>query len=528
MSAVQAVDDSQYVEVQTPTPEADGAQVSSLFESMTVKAMLYTSVGIVLLLPMQFGWSISQLNLSTFHSEDDCKARPLNLSTFHSEDDCKARPVAEGTCLMFPGHTSGDWTWVVNLWTVGGMLGSLTSGRFADALGRKKAMAIAAIIMIIGSAIQAAAGSVGLFAFGRFVAGIASGAATALPNGYINEISPPHLRNKLGVCYQISVGVGIVLVGLTFFFANTSSGWRYIGGFPIVLASIYLLLSPFGRREDAESEIARLFGEENIKVALSFMDSAEKHVREAEVEKGYQSDSQVEAGSKPSPVVEKPMRTLFSPACRQQTIVALVLSFSQQLSGINVVFFYSSSIFKDAGLTDDRIGSLIANIVNLLPSLIAGVLGNKYGSRKMMLLGYLVMIVAAAGITVSLALKIAALSIVFTALYVAAFGFSLGPLVFVIASSVFPNTLRATGISLCLFINWIGLLMVGFGYPYVANAIGDWGFVPFIGTLTFFFLFMSKFLPETSGKTSDEIQALFRRQQQPADQRNNQKTSIES
>ncbi|GLE02928.1 hypothetical protein PINS_up011792 [Pythium insidiosum] len=512
-SDVQVVDDSEYVQVQTPKLEhGDEAQVSSLFESMTVNAMLYTSVGITLMLPMQFGWSISQ----------------LNLSTFHNEDDCNARPVKEGTCLMFPGHTAGDWSWVVNLWTLGGMLGSLTCGRFADWLGRKKAMAITAVIMIIGSAIQAAAGSVGILGLGRFVSGVASGAATALPNGYINEISPPHLRNKLGVCYQISVSVGIVLVGLTFFFANTSSGWRYIGGFPIVLASIYLVLSPFvmvesptwllaqGRREDAESEMARLFGEQNVKVALSFMQNTEKSrsTRDADVDKGYLSDSHAEVDIKAPSVVEKPMRTLFSPAYRQQTIVALILSFSQQLSGINVVFFYSSSVFKDAGLSDDRIGSLIANIVNLLPSFIAGVLGNKYGSRRMMLLGYFMMIIAAAGITVSLTLKIAALSIVFTALYVAAFGFSLGPLVFVIASSVFPNSLRATGISLCLFVNWIGLLMVGFGYPYVANAIGDWGFVPFIGTLVFFFLFMHKFLPETSGKTSDEIQQLFRHHRQ--------------
>ncbi|GLE02923.1 hypothetical protein PINS_up011787 [Pythium insidiosum] len=152
--------------------------------------------------------------------------------------------------------------------------------------------------------------------------------------------------------------------------------------------------------------------------------------------------------------------------------------------------------------------------------MMAGVLGTKFGSRKMMLMGYAVMIVAAAGITLSLIVKVAALSIIFTALYVAAFGFSLGPLVFVIASSVFPNSLRANGISICQFVNWVGTLIVGIGYPHVANAIGDYGFVPFIGTLTAFLVFMHKFLPETSGKTSDEIQELFRQQTQKQQQAN--------
>ncbi|GLE02922.1 hypothetical protein PINS_up011786 [Pythium insidiosum] len=332
---VEDVADVQYVEVQTPKTDAENGP--GVFESMTVNAMLYTSVGITLMLPMQFGWSISQ----------------LNLSTFHNEDDCNARPVKEGTCLMFPGHTAGDWTWVVNLWTLGGMLGSLTCGRFADWLGRKKAMAITAVIMIIGSAIQAAAGSVGIFALGRFVSGIASGSATAIPNGYINEISPPHLRNKLGVSYQCSVGFGLVLVGSTFFFANTASGWRYIAGFPIVLASIFLLLSPFvmvesptwllaqGRREDAESEIARLFGQDNVKLALTFMEGTESTDSEAVAEEGRATDADAAVAS-----ADSPMKALFSPEYRLQTIVALVLAFSQQLSGINAVFFYSSDMFN--------------------------------------------------------------------------------------------------------------------------------------------------------------------------------------
>jgi hypothetical protein len=109
--------------------------------------------------------------------------------------------------------------------------------------------------------------------------------------------------------------------------------------------------------------------------------------------------------------------------------------------------------------------------------------------------------------------KVAALSIAFIALHVAAFAVTLGSLAFVVAADVFPDELRANGGAITLFANWVGTLVIGVGYPYVADALGDLGFLPFIAAMAFFTLFMIKFLPETSGKTSDEIQALFRKRE---------------
>ncbi|TMW67447.1 hypothetical protein Poli38472_011067 [Pythium oligandrum] len=171
-------------------------------------------------------------------------------------------------------------------------------------------------------------------------------------------------------------------------------------------------------------------------------------------------------------------------------------------------------MFTDAGLDDDRIGSMIVNIVNivnLLPALFAGDLGSRYGNRRMILFAHVVMILTSVGIMIALSANSPVVSIIFTALYVAAFATSLGPLIFVILTAMFPHSLRATGMSLCLCANWLGQLLIGVGYPYVSDALGDLSFLPFVVLLSGLGLFHHKLLPETAGKTNDEVQDIFRR-----------------
>ncbi|TMW67446.1 hypothetical protein Poli38472_011066 [Pythium oligandrum] len=475
-----------------PTP-------SSAYDSVHTNSILYTSVGFALLLSSQIGWMVTQ----------------LNVSTFQDQDDCDARPVAPGTCLMFPGHSKSSWMWVVNLWTAGCAVGSLGCAKISDRIGRKKAMGVSAILMIIAAAIQASALKVTVYALGRFLSGIASGFASVIPNSYINEVSPPHLRNHLGAIYQIAIGLAIILVSSTFFWANTSTGWRYIGGFPIVIAGVFLLGAPSlmvesptwlldkGRREEAEQELARLFGSHNVELAMSWLTTHESSESTA-------SKIEEASGAGESALQQNPWKALVSREYRKQTLVAVVLAMGQQLSGINVVFIYSSFMFKDAGLEDDRVGSMIAYVVNLLPAFFAAALATRYGNRGVIIGGQVVMILASIGIMIALTASSPVTSIVFIALYVAAYATSLGPLPFLMAAAMFPNALRASGTSLCLFFNWTGQLIIGISYPYISDALRDLSFLPFLVILVVLSLFHYKFLPETAGRTHDEIQATFR------------------
>lgn len=464
--------------------------------------VLYASVLITLLHPFQFGWSLSQ----------------VNLSTFSNNDDCAARPVAEGTCLMFPGHTTTEWSFVVNSWIVGGMIGSLGCGFVSERFGRKKTLLLNCLFMIAGAVVQASASSVTVFVVGRVLAGVASGCATGLIGGYVNEISPPHLRNSLGMGLQISLCCGIFFVVCTFFFANTSSGWRYIAAFPVVNAALFLAFAPWimvespvwllanGKHDEAERVLARLYGNENVQTALAWLEVGAGS-SDGETAGMISEDCGVEESA--TDEKQSALASLLSRDYRWQLTIAIAIAAVQQLSGVNAVFYYSSDIFNKAGIADDRIGSVIVNAVNVVPTIFAGGLAHRFGNRRLLLGGMIDMLISAVGMTIAFSVESPALSILFTATYVAGFGFSIGPLLYVVAADLFPSHLRATGLSLCICCNWIANLIIGIGFPHVADALDDLSFLPFVVILAFFMAFTYKAVPETSGKTSQEIQAEF-------------------
>ncbi|KAG2956724.1 hypothetical protein PC119_g27579 [Phytophthora cactorum] len=206
------------------------------------------------------------------------------------------------------------------------MVGSLCCGHFSDKYGRKKALMGNCIFMIVGGVVQASVSNIWIFALGRLIAGISSGTATGTIGAYINELSPPHMRNTLGLGLQIFTTIGILVPAICFFFANTSSGWRYLAAFPVVLAVVYLLLAPTlciespawlltqGRREEAKEVIARLYGEEHVQTALSWLEVSKKP---ASAEEG---------------LIAPKKESMFSPRYRMQLLGGIMLSCAQQLS----------------------------------------------------------------------------------------------------------------------------------------------------------------------------------------------------
>ncbi|POM61311.1 Major Facilitator Superfamily (MFS) [Phytophthora palmivora] len=463
--------------------------------SVCPRWVLYANVLVSLLQPLQYGWSTTQLNLTTFNNEEDCDARPV---------------VA--------GHSKTQWTIAVSAWILGGMIGALVIGHFSNMFGRKRTMMFNCMFMIAGSVVQATATNIWMFIGGRTVSGIASGGATAVIPGFISEISPPNLRNSLGVGFQIAITIGNLLVAITFFFANTSSGWRYIAGFPVALALLFLMLAPFvivespawlimvGKQQLAERELTRLYGEENVYLAKTWLkqDSTASRVTSNSEHAVAQQNRVISDASKSHNLAK-----LFSPMLICQLLTAIGVAGAQQLTGINAVFFYSSTLFEQAGISDDRIGIVAVNFVNVLPTMFCGMLASRLGNRKLILYGLAGMFVSAVGITVSLVASEPALAIVFTACYVTTFGSSLGSLAWVVMADLFPDDVRAMGNSVCVGCSWLANLAVGLGYPYVAAGLVNFSFTPFMCTVALSFIFVYTVVPDTSGKTMQEIQDEF-------------------
>lgn len=463
--------------------------------------ILYTSAMLAFVLPLQYGWSTSQ----------------LNLRKFHHVEDCNARPVAEGTCIMFPGHTKFQWTIVVNAWIVGGMFGSFFVGKLSDRFGRKQVLVYNCGVIIVSSILMAVVSNLWIFAVGRLLAGIASGATSGNVGSYINEISPPHLRSLLGSGLHSSNTVGILLVVTTFFYMDFENGWRYIGAFPIVLAIIFLSMSPYlmvespvwllmkGRRVDAEAVLTKLYGADNVPVALEWIESKRKVDIELQSSVWSENGNEVVRSGKGAPFSE-----LISPALRRQFIIVIGVACMQKITGINTVFYYSSDLFTQAGLDNVLVSTIIIDIVNMLPSLVSGLLAARFGNRSMLLWGILGMFISAIGVTLSLSFSWSSLTILFIATYVTAFGVSLGPLMYVIVADIYPDYARATVSSIGVMVAWSSNLIVGVGYPYISSALGDLAYLPFVVLLALSFAFIYFLVPETSGKTNEEIQDEFR------------------
>uniref|UniRef100_H3H350 Hexose transporter 1 n=1 Tax=Phytophthora ramorum TaxID=164328 RepID=H3H350_PHYRM len=481
-----------------PTPVQNNSTIQPTWR-------LYANVLVAALQPLQYGWSTSQ----------------MNNGIFNNVEDCDARPIAPGTCLMFPGHTKTEWTIAVSSWIVGGMMGSLVTGRISNKFGRKPTMMANCLFMIAGAVVQASASNISVFTVGRVFAGIAAGGSTAVIPGFIGEISPPYLRSKLGVCFQIGITLGHLLVAITFFFASTSTGWRYIAAFPVVLAFLFLVLAPFvlvespawlimvGQQQLAERELARLFGQENVFLAKTWVKQDEAAPRVGMGSEYVMPLQDLTMSMRPDAPKPRGVSQLFSAVLIVQLLTAIGVAGAQQLTGVNAVFFYSSSLFKQAGLSDGRVGVLAVNFVNVLPTLFCGMLSARLGNRKLILLGLTGMFLSAVGITVSLVASLPALAIVFTTLYVTTFGSSLGPLAWGVMADLFPDDVRAMGCSICVGCSWLCSLAIGLGYPYIAAAFVDYSFVPFMCTVTIAFLFVHTAVPETYGKTIQEIQDEF-------------------
>lgn len=477
------------------------------------KFTLHACVGMTSLLIFQFGWSVSQLNNAQYHDPVAC-----------------AVGTDKNACIMFPGHSEMEWTLAVTLWIVGGMVGSLSCGAIADRYGRRMSLILAALLIIAGGVIQAAAPSIEVFILGRFVAGLASGASTALVGGYITEIAPPFLRGQLVVASQISVVIGIFLVSSSFFVATDEIGWRLACLVPVVCAIVFICSVPLclvesptwllarGKVNEADEAVARLFGEHNSVWAWSWMLQRSKNPSQTDCDSylaTHRASTLVSFAKRESVArvslkanINKP-ESVFLPQYRRQLMIAIGVATAQQLTGINGVFYYSSNLFNAAGIADARIGGVVVNGVNILPVLLSGFLVDRCRRRTLLLSGLTFMLLGTVGMTFALVYRIGWMTIACTTLYVVAYGFGIGPLAWGIIAELFPDSVRAQAISICSFLTWTSNLTVGISYPHLANLLDRLGFVPFVGSIVFYMWFIYLFLPETLGKTTDEIQRAF-------------------
>jgi sugar porter (SP) family MFS transporter len=384
---------------------------------------------------------------------------------------------------------------------LGCLFGAAGASLIGDRIGRRKSLLFAAILFAVSTVGAAIASSVVWFSLGRLIGGLAIGLASVLTPVYIAEIAPASSRGRLVSMNQLAIVVGILTAyivnwGLVGFGQNS---WRWMLGLaaiPAVAFFIGLLVIPesprwligIGRREDARRILARIYGESV-------------------------ADSQVQIVKQAASHEEGTWREVFSPGMRRPLIVAVGLAILSQVTGINTVLYYGSILINDHFKGQSNGNALLANVIvggtNLIATVIALRCLDRWRRRTMLL-------TAAAGMTVALSLFVVdyqmrgvppVLILICILGYIGFFAFAMGPLPWVIISEIFPTKIRGRAASLATAALWIGTLVVTFTFLSLIDQFGVAGTFGIYAVLSLAsFVFIWRVVPETRGKTLEQIQ----------------------
>jgi SP family facilitated glucose transporter-like MFS transporter 3 len=407
--------------------------------------------------------------------------------------------------MIFPGHSIGSWALAVAALAIGGPFGSAIGGKLADKRGRRGALLIGIWIFFVGGLIQTVAQDMLTIILARFIVGFASGYNTVLVPIYLGEVAPPSLRGTIGTMTQLALVIGILFADLVAFPFATHSGWRIMFVVTPLIAAAQLLLSPFLLEsprwlldKDPNSLRARYI----IKRLRGL-----RNDQEVEREVGHftigESAQQQEAGDEGDVLKE-----IWShPKRRKLLVSSLILQMAQQLSGINAVFFYSTS-FLEGVVDNPLVGTTIIATVNVVATYIALLMMDSTGRKTLILWSSAGMLVSCIVIVLALlGILNNTLALLAVNVYVFFFEIGLGPIPWLIVAEMFDGKYVARAMGLCSQLNWGCNFIVGMVFPYMDKYLGPYSFFPFAIILALTFMFSLFFLPETQGKTPEDLVA---------------------
>ncbi|XP_029316919.1 solute carrier family 2, facilitated glucose transporter member 2 [Cottoperca gobio] len=405
------------------------------------------------------------------------------------------------------------WSLSVAIFSIGGMLSSFLVGFVGDLRGRVKGMLMVNVLAVAAGLLMGLARMWKphiMVISGRAVMGFYCGLTSGLVPMYIGEIAPKAYRGALGTLHQLAIVTGILIsqvIGLDFVFGNDDMWPLLLGlsGAPAVLQSFMLPLCPesprylyivLGKEQEARKSLHRLKGEYDPTPDL------EEMRREKE-----------EADKEPRVSILSLIR---SSVYRQQLCVALMMHLSQQLSGINAIFYYSTDIFTRAGVSQPVYATIGVGVINTVFTMVSVALVDKAGRRTLTLIGLGGMCFSAIAMTVGLKLQseyswmsYVSMSSIF--LFVSFFEIGPGPIPWFIVAELFSQGPRPAAIALAGCCNWTSNFIIGMTFPYIQSLLDSYVFILFAVLLLGFTVFIYLRVPETKGKTFEEIAAVFQK-----------------
>jgi len=401
--------------------------------------------------------------------------------------------------------------WIASCALIGCVIGAMFAGALSDKVGRKKVLVLSGILFAISSAGIIIPLDLTWFVFFRLIGGVGIGVASMLAPMYIAEIAPADIRGRLVSINQLGIVSGILLIyfvnasiaGLHNDAWNLSTGWRWMFGsglIPSVVFLILLLFVPESPRWLASKE--RWHEADDV---LSKINGKEKAQRElADIKETLD----IEKGS---------FAEIFKPGIRKALLIGVVLCIFSQVTGINAIMYYAPEIFKSTGdaTSSALLQTVLVGTINVLFTLVAIKYVDKAGRRALLLIGIAGMAVCLATIGAAFYFDLAKGYLVLVAIlgYIAFFAVSLGPLAFVVIAEIFSNRNRGKAMSVTIFFLWVSVYAVSQSFPMLLAGIGSaFTFWIYMSMAVSAFLFVYKLVPETKGKTLEEIEHFWLKQ----------------
>lgn len=381
---------------------------------------------------------------------------------------------------------------------LGCMVGCAMAGGISDKYGRKPGLLVAAFVFAVSSLAMAFAPNLHIFILVRFFAGIGVGMASMLSPMYIAEISPAQLRGRMVAINQLTIVLGQVFTHLSNFYLRElgTDAWRWMFGLGVVPSLLFLVgvfflpesprwLIRVGRVDECKKILGRIGNGEFVDTTM------------VAIQKNTFGDKKVN------------LRNVFQRGMLPAVIVGVGLAVFQQFCGINVVFNYTTNIFKSIGAStsEQLLQAVWISLANLVFTLLAMSLVDKWGRRPLMLIG-------AGGLAVLYVLIGSILQYgsgtglpVLIMMAIGIYAMSLAPLTWVLISEIFPNHIRGLATSIAVISLWLAYFILVFTFPIIEAKFGDAAaFYGYAVICILGFMFIWRKVLETKGKTLEEIE----------------------
>lgn len=386
------------------------------------------------------------------------------------------------------------------LW--GTVLGSLLAGWPAEKYGRKRMLQVIGLLYLVTSLVTALTTSWGAFIVFRFLGGLGVGASSVVGPMYISEIAPAARRGRLVALFQFNVVCGILVAFLSNYllFDLGENAWRWMLGVQAVPAFAFLALvflvpeSPRwllkGRRDTEAEQVLTEIGEENPRAAAASI--------RASLAEGAKLGQEA----------------LFVKAYRKPIFLAVTLAMFNQLAGINAIMYYAPRIFELTGLAKDAslLQSASIGLTNMVFTLLAISVIDKFGRKTLMIIGSAGMVVTLGLVSYTFFVQdFGGINVmVYLIGFIAFFAFSQGSVIWVFISEIFPNQVRAKGQTLGSFTHWIMAALISWAFPILVERSplgGAYAFALFAVMMVLQFFFAWRLMPETKGRSLEQIQS---------------------